>query len=231
MAQISPDYASPGLRLGLLLHDHPNAHYDFKQVKGTELGIPANFGGEGDFCLATIHFGDGRADASAWKPVPPKGDAELWNVLQTKTLGRALKKAGYPDDLRDLKALVLWRQRDAEISAIVSGTQQVAIASTTARQPQGALASGSVDGIDEPAPDALEQALTEAATAADDDAVDADIVDERAELVAELVEGLDGRTLKTYLSYLKTAGIPEDPFAMSSADISDALAWLDPDAD
>ena len=63
MAQISPDYASPGLRLGLLLHDHPDATYSFELKSGAELGIPEAFGGGGNFCIATISFGDGRADA------------------------------------------------------------------------------------------------------------------------------------------------------------------------
>lgn len=226
MAQISPKYASPGLRLGLLLHDHPNASYKFERVTGTDIGIPSEFGGDGAFCLATISFGDGRADASAWKPVPARGGPDDWNILQTKTLGRALKKAGYPDDLDDLKALVLWRQRDAEISAIASGTQQVAISSTSSRQ--AALSAG-----DAPVePDVLEQAFDAAATPSSDDAIDAEVVpedDDRIPLVEELVAGLDNRSLTAYKAYLKTIGATSTPAHMSDEQLTAVLAWLDPE--
>lgn len=224
MGQISPDYASPGLRLGLLLHDHPDATYHFELKKGTDLGIPAEFGGDGNFCLATIEFGDRRAPASAWKPVPQKGDPELWNTLQTKTLGRALKKAGYPDDLKDLKALLLWRQRGAEIEAITSGTQQLAIASTTTR-PQGSLGAGAA------ASDELEEALDAAASDEGDDAEIEAEIDDRADLVVELVEGLDGRTAANFRAYLSSIKAPEDPHAMTSDQLTDVLAWLDPAGD
>jgi hypothetical protein len=217
---ISPKYASPGLRLGLLLHDHPFAAYRFEHKKGTEIGVPKNFGGDGDFLLATIIFGDGRADASAWKPLPANGDPDQLNVLQTKTLGRALKKAGYPDDLDDLKALVLWRQRDAEIAAITNGTQQVSIASSAARE------AGVV-------PDQLQQALSEAAvTSSDDDVVvDVEADGERAATVNELAAGLSGRSKAGYTAYLESIGAPEDATKMTSDQLTNVLAWLDPDGD
>lgn len=220
MGQISPDYASPNLRLGLLLHDHPNASYKFEVVTGTDIGIPASWGGGGSFCVATISFGDGRSDAKAWKPIPKGGDAETLNTLQTKTLGRALKKAGYPDDLKELKALVLWRQRGAEIEAISSGTQQLAIAPTT--RPAAALPRGD-------APDELEAALSDAAV---DDSDDSEIVDvDRLDTVKELVAGLDDRTLSNFDAYLASIGAPSDPDEMTDAELADALIWLDPDVE
>lgn len=154
MAALSPTYASPGLRWGLALEDHPGAWVDFKEVPGSELGVPARLGGDGLFCVATINFpeGSGRRPVIGYKPVESKirgGDASLdhlsdkWNILCTKALGRALKRAGYPDDMTDLKALVVWRQRDAEIRAIGSGTTQVSL---PAAQPERALdAAGKVD--------------------------------------------------------------------------------------
>jgi len=125
MPQISASYASPGLRWGLLLEDHPAATVEFSLDNGTNLGIPDQFGGKGDFCVATITFPDhtDKPSVTAWKSVKDasKSDPDGWLVLCTKTLGRALKRCGYPDDLQDLKALVLWRQREAEIDAIRIG--------------------------------------------------------------------------------------------------------------
>lgn len=136
MAALSPTYASPGLRWGLALEDHPGAYVEFTEQPGADLGIPDRLGGGKTFCVATIHFGAGRKPVVGWKAIPgspkvPNGAddiSDLWNILCTKTLGRALKRAGYPDDLTDLKALVVWRQRDAEISSIRGGTAQLALA-------------------------------------------------------------------------------------------------------
>ncbi|HUW00757.1 MAG TPA: hypothetical protein VMW08_00255 [Acidimicrobiales bacterium] len=123
MPGIDENYASPGLRWGLLLEDHPGATYEFALLTGDQIpngGVPASYGGERTFCVATITFPEGStlAPVTAYKPVPPEGEADDWNTLCTKTQGRALKKAGYPDNLKDLKALVLWRQRNAEVHAI-----------------------------------------------------------------------------------------------------------------
>lgn len=136
MAAISPTYASPGLRWGLALEDHPGAYVAFHESPGTDLGIPEKHGGNDAFCVATIHFpeGSGRLPVIGYKALSSKIKGELdhpsdrWNILCTKALGRALKRAGYPDDLPDLKALVVWRQRDAEIRAITAGTAQVQLA-------------------------------------------------------------------------------------------------------
>jgi hypothetical protein len=123
--QIDANYASPGLRWGLLLEDHPGATYGFELSKGSDIpkvGIPAEYGGDRAVCVATIEFPSASQLASvvAYKSIPETGQPDEWNVLCTKTLGRALKKAGYPDNLIDLKALVLWRQRNAEVGAITA---------------------------------------------------------------------------------------------------------------
>jgi hypothetical protein len=233
MPAISETYASPGLRLGLLLEDHPTATYSFDLVAGKDIGVPDSYGGGKSFCLCTIHFGAGRADVTAWKPVPDKGNPDDWNILCTKTLGRALKRAGYPDDLKDLKALVLWRQRDAEIAAIRGGTAQVAIAS-----------ANQIAAL--PAADPMQAALDEAAVS-DAEAIGADEVDydtgevldaapleldaqgqDEALLITELANGLSAAEGKSYAAFLKTLGAPADPYAMSEQDRHDVLAWLDP---
>jgi hypothetical protein len=243
MGQISESYASPGLRLGLLLEDHPNATYTFELKSGEELGIPDKFGGDGDFCLCTINFPNGRSKATAYKPLPARGDADQWNIICTKTLGRALKRAGYPDDLRDLKALVLWRQREAEIDAIRGGTAQIslpsanAIAELSAPDPVGQALDAA--GVRDPEHTGADEGDGEDYTGGDDEAVDAEIVedfehaptgsDSDRSMVAELVDGLNKREFANYLGYLKTIGAPEEIERMSDAHVEDVLAWLDPD--
>ena len=224
MGQISPDYASPGLRVGLFLTDHPDGRIQHELVSGAELNIPEEFGGKGNFCRCNLSW-DGEVRATAWKPVPAKGDAEVWNVICTKTTGRALKKAGYPDDLVDLKALVLWRQRQAEIQAISAGTAHT---SQQALPSASQLELGSGD-------DELSQALDKAATSTPDGkSGDEDLAgsdgepDERSADVLELLDGLSPADDKVFTSFCATIGAPTDPYEMTSAQIDDVLNWLDP---
>jgi hypothetical protein len=224
MAAISEFYASPGLRLGLLLEDHPEATYDFQLVTGADIGVPDKFGGDKQFCLATIRFPIGRSDVTAWKPVPASGTADDWNILCTKTLGRALKRAGYPDDLKDLKALVLWRQRDAEIAAIRGGAE---------------LSLPSANAIAAlPAADPMQAALDEAGVTSDEaiggdedaDVIDASpneiISDETLNEITELMGGLDKTEEKVFVAFLKKLGISNLNFA--TADDAEAiLGWFD----
>lgn len=146
MAAISPTYASPGLRWGIMLEDHPGAYVEFGLTTGEELGIPPHLLKSPDepFVTATIHFpppqqGFGVAREAQRQPVlgykalnstingQLDHPSDRYNMMCTKALGRALKRAGYPDDKQDLKALVLWRQREAEIGAIAAGTSSVQI--------------------------------------------------------------------------------------------------------
>lgn len=121
MPDMKDGYASPGLRWGLLLEDHPAATVSFAYEKASAHDVPAEFGGDRSVCVATIDFGSDRPSITAYKIAPDKGDPDSWNLLCTKTLGRALKRAGYPDDMPSLRALVLWRQRNAEVDAIEGG--------------------------------------------------------------------------------------------------------------
>lgn len=140
--QISKTYAAPGLRWGLLLEDHPEAYVEFDIVPGHTLGIPASQGADEEFVTATIMFPEHtkRLPVTGYKPMLSKigkeatgGSAGLDHpsdritVLRTKALGRALKRAGYPDDIVDLRALVVWRTRDAEIGAIKAGTANLSL--------------------------------------------------------------------------------------------------------
>jgi hypothetical protein len=222
MGTISESYASPGLRLGLLLEDHPDATYTFDLVSGDAIGVPESFGGGKQFCLCTIRFGSGRATVTAWKAVPDRGSPDEWNILCTKTLGRALKRAGYPDDLHDLKALVLWRQREAEIADIKAGTQTLALptANAIAALPSADPVQAALDAV----------AVTDAEAVGADD-YDTEVVDADPEEVAmlrDLIDGLDAKETKAFAAFLKTINAPSDPDAMSEQDRSDVLAWLDP---
>lgn len=225
MGVISEFYASPGLRIGLLLEDHPEATYTFDLVTGSDIGIPEAYGGGSKkFCLCTIRFAGTRADVTAWKPVPDKGDADQWNVLCTKTLGRALKRAGYPDDLKDLKALVLWRQREAEIAAIKAGSMPLdvprvqAIEAAPDRDPmQRALQAAAVTDAEEVGPDEVDYDTGEVLTVDNDEVA----------LIRDLVAGLTPDEKRSYEAFLQTINAPSDPSKMTEQDRSDVLAWLD----
>ena len=141
---VSATYASPGLRWGLMLEDHPGAWVEFCLDTGASVGVPKAQGGDEEFVIAVVNFpeGSGRRPVVGYKAMKSKikGDldhpSDRYNILCTKALGRALKRAGYPDDMVDLKALVVWRQREAEIGAIRVGTAQIAL---TPSRPELAL--------------------------------------------------------------------------------------------
>ena len=158
------------------MEDHPGATQKCDMRQGSTLGIPDEFGGQGIFCVCTIQIPD-REPVVAWKPVPPRGDADAWVVACTKTLGRALKKAGYPDDLNDLKGLMHWRQREAEIAAILGGN---AVALKEGPKPLEITAGGK-DADDDDTPDVDEgerPAVQADEPEADDVITDAEIVEE-----------------------------------------------------
>jgi hypothetical protein len=169
---LSATYASPGLRWGLLLEDHPAATYEFTTALAEDFGVPQDFGGDAMVCVATIKR-PGLPDVVAWKAPGPEGTGhgkdqrtpDGWNILQTKTLGRALKRAGYPDDMPSLKALVLWRQRNAEVAAITGGAApHLQLGPGAGPEDNDALDAAAVVSLDEPSPDDghLDAALVDA---------------------------------------------------------------------
>lgn len=222
---ISATYASPGLRHGLLLEDHPGVSVTFDTKKGTDLGVPPEFGGNSQFCVATIKFppDTGRADIIGYKEMPPKGSADVWQVLCTKTLGRALKRAGYPDDTNDLKALVHWRQREAEIRAIDAGTAQLAL--PAAKVEDAITAAGTtknaVSADDGDAPDTE----GDAPEAGDDNITDAELVEDDSPLadpakvtvMRQLIGQLPSDKQKEITAWSRKQGI-----LTSRADLTDA---------
>lgn len=138
MSQISDKYASPLLRWALLLEDHPQATYSYALVKGKDLpggqAIPERFGGGHDFCLATVEFPPetGLEPAYGYKGIDvgvnlkgsqtgPVTNAEQWQQLCTKCLGRALKRCGYPDDMDELRAVLRWRNEITRLRSLAEG--------------------------------------------------------------------------------------------------------------
>ena len=129
MAQIAEDYVSPSVRWGVLKQDYPEAVAEFSEMTGTELGIPAKFGGDDHYCVAQILLRP--TDESPIVGYKPFSDAksnkndhpsDAWNILCTKALGRALKRAGYADTAGEMKLIVQYKQRNAEHDAIRGGS-------------------------------------------------------------------------------------------------------------
>ena len=138
---IPETYASPGLRWGLFLHDHPHAPdpvFRLARWDDPDVNVPEEFakGGSeeftGEFVVCTIDPADGGEKITAWREIPGKEKRggswqtvsktpDNWRKLTTMALGRALKQAGYADDTSDLKALLLWRRRDVEMRMLEAG--------------------------------------------------------------------------------------------------------------
>lgn len=174
--KIPPTYASPGLRWGLCLEDHPEAFVVFAEVSGRDplLDIPSSLGGDSMFCVAEVHFPpeSKRVNVIGYKAIPdnpvapravakdePPHLADLWNLLCTKALGRALKRSGYPDDIPDLRALTVWRMREAQRTVLLDGGASLSM--TLADADAAITAAGKVDGAvtgdDGDAPDTTRQ--------------------------------------------------------------------------
>ena len=122
---IAEDYVSPSVRWGLLKQDYPQAVVEFSHCKGSEIGIPPKFGGDEEYCVASILLRPtDQLPITGYKPFSDaqtrKGDhsSDAWNVLCTKALGRALKRAGYADTDSEMRVLVQYKQRLAEHEAI-----------------------------------------------------------------------------------------------------------------
>ena len=129
MAQIADDYVSPSVRWGVLKQDYPEAVAEFSEMTGIELGIPSKFGGDDHYCVAQILLRP--TDESPIIGYKPFSDAksnkndhpsDAWNILCTKALGRALKRAGYADTAGEMKLIVQYKQRNAEHDAIRGGS-------------------------------------------------------------------------------------------------------------
>lgn len=195
---ISATYASPGLRVGLLMEDHPDAVITYRVGTAAECGVPPEWGGEQEVVICRIERGgthpaieaykaDLLTDVVKGKRETRQPDPERWAALCTKALGRALKRCGYPDDMTDLRALVLWRQRNAEVAVIGAPTAPVGElgkAPEALESPEDA-ATFDAAGRTEPDAPSVDDGVADAELVDDDPATD----DELAE-VREVLAGL-----------------------------------------
>jgi len=196
MANIAEDYVSPSLRWGIFKQDHPAASVKFHAATGAELGIPKQFGGDEDYCVATICCMPGDpSPIVGYKPVADakggRGDhvSDAWNILCTKALGRAIKRAGYPDTTEDLRVFVLYKQRLAEHEAIRVGVTLDEPAALPAGSPEPTALE--MSGVGYPA--AVEGLIQLETKDDSDDVVEAVIIDaeEVTEVEAAFVEEKD----------------------------------------
>lgn len=111
------------MRVALWKEDNPGASFTWRVDKGEAVGIPAGYGADKDLVIVTLHHNDGiRPDVEGWVDVEEEDRTpDGLNTLITKALGRALKKNGFPDDMTEMKALMFWRERKAEIRSIGAG--------------------------------------------------------------------------------------------------------------
>lgn len=114
---ISEDYLSTSLRWALFKADHPDGFIEFSEATPEELGIPSSFHKGGDkLCVATLcRFRGDEYPVIAFKSESDAKmkDTDAWHVLCSKAMGRALKKAGYPDKMSDLKVLMNFRKANS----------------------------------------------------------------------------------------------------------------------
>lgn len=107
------DYISTSLRWSMFKADWPDATVEFSEGTAADAGIPASFSKKDEkVCIATVVRFKGDTPFIGYKSfADAKGrDTDAWNVLCSKAMGRALKKAGSPDNMNDLKVLMRFRE-------------------------------------------------------------------------------------------------------------------------
>lgn len=107
------DYISTSLRWSMFKADWPDATVEFMEGTAVDAGIPASFSKKDErVCIATVTRFLGDTPFIGYKSVSDaKGrDTDAWNVLCSKAMGRALKKAGVSDSMTDLKVLMRFRE-------------------------------------------------------------------------------------------------------------------------
>ena len=107
------DYISTSLRWSMFKADWPDATVEFTEGTAVDAGIPASFSKKDEkVCIAIVTRFEGDTPFIGYKSVSDaKGrDTDAWNVLCSKAMGRALKKAGVSDNMNDLKVLMRFRE-------------------------------------------------------------------------------------------------------------------------
>ena len=109
------DYLSTSVRWAMFKADWPDASIEFSESTPAEIGIPSSFAKKDEkICVAhvTRFAGDDRPIVAykAESDVRGTRDTDAWHALCSKAMGRAMKKAGYPDTMSDLRILMKFRE-------------------------------------------------------------------------------------------------------------------------
>jgi hypothetical protein len=136
---IADDYLSTSLRWSLFKADWPEGAIEFHEASAEDLEIPKSFRKDGEMiCVATLtRFPNDPTPIVAFKSessVDTKSrDTDGWHSLTSKAMGRALKKAGYPDRMADLKVLMNFRKSiNPQPETIINNVVQPEVKSQTA---------------------------------------------------------------------------------------------------
>jgi hypothetical protein len=149
---IQEGYLSTSVRWALFKADHPDAEIKFTEATAEQVGIPASFSKKDEkFCVATItrHPGD-TIEIVGYKSVSAAGkitDSDAWHVLCSKAMGRALKKAGYPDTISDLKIMTRYQEigSQAAVNNVVTTSAGSSNVSYTVTTPKSSVAGVNIE--------------------------------------------------------------------------------------
>ena len=125
------DYLSTSVRWAMFKADWPDASIEFSESTPSEIGIPSTFSKKDEkvcVALVTRYKGDESPIVSykAESDVRGAKDTDSWHALCSKAMGRAMKKAGYPDTLTDLKVLMKFREAKTGVKVVSAPQVQVA---------------------------------------------------------------------------------------------------------
>jgi hypothetical protein len=138
-------FVGAGARWAMLLSDFPLATHVEEWIEDVTVSdVPKAFwppGKPAGVCRCTLNFGPGQAQKPIvvyrFPDVKGQGGANAateyhptgWESLCTKTLGRALKEAGYPQDSKEIQLWLLFRRRLGELDAVRRGIIPAPLAS------------------------------------------------------------------------------------------------------
>jgi hypothetical protein len=117
------DYLSTSVRWAMFKADWPDASIEFSESTPSDIGIPSTFSKK-DEKICVAHVARYKGDESpivaykAESDVRGPKDTDSWHALCSKAMGRAMKKAGYPDTMTDLKILMKFREAKTGVKKV-----------------------------------------------------------------------------------------------------------------
>lgn len=140
------DYLSTSVRWAMFKADWPDASIEFSESTPSEIGIPTTFSKKDEkICVALVtrYKGD-ESPIVAYKAesdVRGAKDTDSWHALCSKAMGRAMKKAGYPDTMTDLKILMKFREAKTGVKKV----EQVHVSATSPIETKTLIAGQQVE--------------------------------------------------------------------------------------